>query len=89
MENDTMSPVRKEPNDSRYSGRVAKRIRELRDRKKLTVEDVVERMKQHGFSIAQPTFSQWETGRTKPSLDAFPALAKALGVPIRDLLPES
>lgn len=82
-----MSPPRAEPDGSTYSGRVARRIRELRESKELTGADVVAKMAAHGFPITQGAYSHWETGRVKPQWDALPALAKALGVAIHDLIP--
>lgn len=83
-----MSPPRRvDADESKYSGRVARRIRELRESKGLTAADMVEKMAMHGFHVTRAAYTHWETGRGKPHWDALPALAKALGVKIRDLIP--
>ena len=83
-----MSPPRRvDPDESKYSGRVAKRIRELRESRKLTAADMVEKMAMYGFNVTRAAYTHWETGRGKVQWDALPALAKALGVKIRDLIP--
>ena len=88
VEAQAMSPARKEPDESTYSGRVAKRIRELREAKGLTGGDVADKLTLAGFPMTQGAYSHWETGRVKPQWDAIPSLAKILGVPIRLLIPE-
>ena len=82
-----MSPARVEPDSSKYSGRVAKRIRQLRDERGLTMQEVVERMKHHGYDVKVAAISHWETGHAKVNLDAIPALAAALGVQPSDFFP--
>lgn len=37
------------------------------------------------LGIGQPSLCAWETGKTQPTADKLPALAKALGCTIDDL----
>ena len=78
-----MSPARKEPDTRIYSGRFAVRLRTLREKAGLTIEDLVA---QTGFP--QRTLYRWEAGLRIPPLDVYPILAAALGVKVRTLLPE-
>ncbi len=88
-----MSPAPKDPDLTEYSGRFAKRLRELRIEAELTVEEVIERIAKYNHSTRKsPTLSayyRWEDGTNAPHLDLFPAIARAIGAkkPI-DLLPE-
>ena len=78
-----MSPARVEPDDSIYSGRFAARLRALREKAGLTVEDLVT-----ATGIPRGTLYNWEAGIRMPPIDMFPILAKALGVKVRTLLPD-
>jgi len=78
-----MSPARKEPDTRIYSGRFAARLRMLREKAGLTIEDLVETT---GFP--QRTLYRWEAGLRVPPVDTYPILAEALGVKVRTLLPE-
>ena len=78
-----MSPARIEPNKTTYSGRFAARLRSLRERADLTIEDMVAKT---GFP--QRTIYRWEAGYRMPPVDAYPILAEALGVKVRTLLPD-
>ena len=82
-----MSPKAIDPDPSNYSGRLAKSIRTTRERKGLTVQQVIERMEKAGWPVALQTFYGWENRKRQVNWDALPALAKALKVKIRDLLP--
>jgi transcriptional regulator with XRE-family HTH domain len=66
-----------------YSGRFAARLRTLRERAGLTIEDMVA---QTGFP--QKTLYNWEAGLRMPPVDAYPILAAAIGVKVRTLLPD-
>ncbi len=83
-----MNPARREPDVSTYSGRVAQRLRKLRDRAGLSVQEVLERMERHGYHLSVQGYYKWENGRAKVDLDAVPALAKALRLKsLKDLFP--
>ncbi len=83
-----MTPAQKPIDDSSYSGRFAIRLRELREKAGLTVDQVVEAMDRAGYSIAARSFYNWEQGRRDTPFDALPALAKALGQNVRNLMPK-
>ena len=68
---------------STYSGRFAERLRQLRDNAELTTRELAEKT-----GIPLSTIQSWDGGRKSPSIDNFPALAKALGVTVRNLMPK-
>ncbi len=59
---------------------LGKRIRELRKAKKLTQEDLAEKV-----GIRTPNISYFETGKFSPAIETLPKLADALGVEIYEL----
>lgn len=73
-----MSRSQKDPDMDTYSGRVAARIRNLREEAGLTVEEVVTKMEKHGYQTTVQTFYKWENGMRKIHLDAIPAFAKTI-----------
>ncbi len=69
-----------------YRGRVAARLRKLRNGR--DVERLVGAMAKAGFEIrTSRTYYNWERGDTDPPIEAFPSLAKALRVSVHDLFP--
>lgn len=78
----------KEPDTTRYGGRLALRIRELREAAGLTVEQLAERITKAGYTTKTPTLYHWQNGTREPNIDALPAIARALKVSIADLMPE-
>ncbi len=78
-----MNPARKPPDTSTYSGRFAVRLRMLREKAGLSVEEVAIET-----GISTRTWYDWESGRTEPKLNVYPTLAEALGLKVRTLLPE-
>ena len=82
-----MSPAAKAPDQSTYSGRFAARLRMLREKAGLSVEDVVAAMTQAGYPISVQTFYGWENCRRQANWDAIPALAKTLKVKPQELIP--
>ena len=78
-----MNPVRKEPDLTTYAGRFAERLRKLREKKKLSVEELAE-----ASGISRTTLYNWEQGRSQPLIGQLPQLADALGLKIGKLLPE-
>jgi transcriptional regulator with XRE-family HTH domain len=77
-------PARKSPDPSTYSGRFAIRLRALREKAGLTVEEVAA-----SIEMKAATVYSWESGRTEPKVDQYPLLAKQYGLAIpRTLLPE-
>lgn len=79
-----MANKRKEVDTRLYSGRFAVRLRTLREKSELTVEDIVRLT-----GIPKKTLYNWEAGERQPPYDALPILAKAYGVKVRTLLPEN
>jgi len=73
---------------STYAGRVAIRIRELREAAGLDVRDCAKRITKAGYKIGSSTLYHWENGGRQPQLDAIPYIAKALRVRIAELFPD-
>ena len=83
---DWYMPARKDPSPemlATFSGRFAVRLRMLRERAGLTIEDLVD-----AIGVPQPTLYHWEAGHSKPPIEMFPHLAKAFGIKVRTLLPD-
>ena len=70
-----------------YSGRVAERLRAVRERKKKSISEVVDALAGQGYPISEKTLYAYEHGTRKVHLDLMPALAAALGVSVRSLWP--
>lgn len=86
-----MSPARKNVDVSTYSGRFAARLRMLREKAGLTVDEVVARVDSYNKSDRKSpqasTYYGWEKDST-PHFDLLPAIAKALKISVRDLMPD-
>lgn len=79
-----MGPARKAPDTSTYSGRFAVRLRALREKAGLSVEEVAE-----AVGVKPITVYGWEQGRSAPHIDALPAIAEVFNYKrARDVLPE-
>ena len=78
-----MSPARVEPNTNIYSGRFAERLRKLREKAGMSIEDLVT-----ATGIPRTTLYNWEAGIRMSPVDTYPILAEALGVKVRTLLPD-
>jgi len=76
-------PARKEPDTRIYSGRFAARLRTLREKAGLTIEDMIT-----STGIPRRTLYCYEAGERMPPYDTLPILAEAIGVKVRTLLPE-
>ncbi|GAB5405486.1 MAG: hypothetical protein Aurels2KO_37170 [Aureliella sp.] len=83
-----MSPAAKEPDQSTYSGRFAARLRMLREKAGLSVDQVVEKMAKAGYELNRQTFYGWENAKRQVNWDAIPAIAKALKTKPVDLIPK-
>lgn len=70
-----MGPARKEPDQSTYAGRFAARLRTLREKAKLSTEQVAD-----SLGVAQQTIYKWEAGLREPPLNAYPKLATLFGL---------
>ena len=66
-----------------YSGRFAARLRALREKAGMSVEDLVDRT-----GIPAQTLYSWEQGKYTPPIETFPMLAETFGVEVRTLLPK-
>ncbi len=78
-----MSPARKEPDASTYAGRFAIRLRQLREKAKLTHEQVADQL-----GLSTVTVYQWESGISSPKIPMFPNIAKIYNLKkAKDLLP--
>ncbi len=79
-----MTPARKPPDTSTYSGRFAVRLRMLREKAGLTVEEVATEL-----GVKTITVYGWEQGRSMPHFDNIPAIAELFSFKrSRDVLPE-
>jgi transcriptional regulator with XRE-family HTH domain len=84
-----MAPARKEPDLSTYTGRIAARIRKLRQRSNLSVTEFAAIVSdKSGTTVSTSTAYGWENGNNTPNLKMLPAIAAALGVKkARNVLP--
>ncbi len=83
-----MTPARREPDLSTYSGRLSARIRKLRKATGLSTGEAAEKISKHGYDLSETAFRHWENGTRGPRWDAMPALAKTLKVKVREIIPE-
>ncbi len=78
-----MTPARKEPDKKTYSGRFAIRLRTLREKAGLTVEDVATAM-----GVSATAVYHWESSARVPPLESFPAFAEIFKLKkTKDLMP--
>ena len=82
-DSENMSRQRKEIDTSTYTGKFALRLRELREKKGLSVADFSERA-----GIPVRTIFKWESATNEPTIGQLPKIADALGVKIVALLPK-
>ncbi len=74
---------RKEIDTSTYTGRFAERLKMLREKAGLSVEELAERS-----GIPSPTLYRWEQGAKAPSIERFPELAAALKITVSGMMPK-
>lgn len=79
-----MSRKRKNIDSDSYAGKVALRLRDLREKKGLSVEQLAE-----NSGIPKQTLYNWEGATRLPSMDKLSVLAEALGVSVQKLFPDS
>lgn len=80
-----MSRKRKEIDTSTYQGRFAVRLRALREKRKMTVDELSEKC-----GISRSTLFNWESATSKPLIDeSFINLVNALDTNLSGLLPEN
>ena len=78
-----MARVQKKLDESTFLGRFAVRLRVLRENTGMDVYEIAE-----AYGFARTSFYDWENGRRTPPLEKLPRIAAALGVSVRNLLPE-
>lgn len=79
-----MTPKRKEPDLSTYPGRCGARLRMLRERKKLTAEEMAS-----ALGVSYRAIYRWEGGESDPPFRLLPQIAMLLGLRSpRNILPE-
>lgn len=84
---------RSEPDPKTYSGRVALRLRKLREERGWSVPRLQERLAASGKSVPVSSIYAYESGNDAggadlPS-DLYPVYAQAFGIAVRTLLPAS
>lgn len=78
-----MTPARKEPDQTMYTGRFAAHLRKLREKAKLTPEQAAD-----AIGVTVKAVYSWEAAGSVPRLEKFPEIAKLYGLrKTRDLLP--
>lgn len=83
-------PAKKPVATDNYSGRVAARLRALREERGWTVADLAERLNRQlpkDKRVANSTLHSWDNGSRTADPDYYPAFAKVFGLSIRGLLP--
>lgn len=75
--------ARVEPDISTFSGRVAARIRALRDKHGMSVEDLARKV-----GVGVQTIYGYETGKRKTDPDLYPKIASAFGLSVTAFLPK-
>lgn len=85
-----MTPARKEPDTTTYSGRFAKRLRAFREDAGLTAEEMAARITRFaGIAVDKFRLYKWESAKAGPPYDLLPAIAKALKLrSVKDLMPD-
>lgn len=68
-----MTPSRAEPDLSTYAGRFGAHIRAIREKMKLTQQEVAD-----ACDVKDATIGHWELGRYFPSVEKLPLLAEVL-----------
>jgi len=59
------------------------KIKELREKKNMSLADVVFELAKRDHRYARQTVSNWELGMTEPKASDVAALAEAFGVPVK------
>ena len=83
-------PAKKPVPTDTYSGRVASRLRTLREDRGWTVADLAERLNRllpEEKRIANSTLHAWDNGSRTADPNYYPALAKVFGLTVLGFLP--
>ena len=78
-----MTPARKEPNMETFTGRFAARLRELREKAKMSRNELAD-----AIGVKMSAIANWENDINMPTLDKLPLIADALKTSVRNLLPK-
>ena len=78
-----MARPRKAVDTSTYTGRFAERLKMLREKTGMSVDELAEKS-----GIPTRTLWNWESDTKIPGIDRLPELADALGVTVRTLMPQ-
>lgn len=78
-----MGRKRKEVDESTYTGRFAVRLRKLREKAKLSVEELAEKS-----GVPKNSIYNWECAVSSPPVGILPELARGLGLKIKTILPD-
>lgn len=84
-------PAKKAPDQSTYSGKIAARIRQLREAKGWTVAELQERLNTRvpkAMRVAQSTVHSWDSGGRSINPDYLPAIAGAFGLTVGGFMPK-
>lgn len=82
-----MSRPQKRPDESKFSGRLAARIRFLREKQGFSIDDFQVAIHATGLPVGKSTVYAWENGNASLNPDHLPFIAEALGVSVRTLMP--
>jgi transcriptional regulator with XRE-family HTH domain len=83
-------PAKKDVKTDTYSGRVAARLRELRDAKGWTVLELTEKINlqlRKDKRVAPSTVHGWDNGSRKLDPDMYPVVAAVFRMSVRHFLP--
>lgn len=84
-----MTPARKEPELDTYRGRFAARLKMLREKAGLSVEEAADKLIESKAIKNPRTIYFWESARGLPKIELLPLIAEAYSVKSpRTLLPE-
>lgn len=72
-------PKPKEPDTKTFNGRVAKRLRALRHKRKLSVDAFMAELVKHGVDVNRSLVYAWENGSKLIHPNNYPAISRALG----------
>ena len=78
-----MARPRKAVDTSTYTGRFAVRLKSLREKVGLSVDELAEKS-----GIPKRTLFAWESTTNEPTIGQLPQIAEALEVSIRTLIPK-
>ena len=80
---------KKSVDTSTYAGRFAERLRILREKAGLSVEEFATKITTGGYELSAKSVYNWEGGLREPPFNCLPFIATALGLKtVRVLMPE-